>query len=728
MSFFLLILFVFNFKLSKSQLCYAVDGMTSGLTGSVGTGLASSSYCPNNPTSACVYITDTSEVSATYDMSLYRDITFSVDYLLDNNYGTNDYTYIYYRCGSNSEFTGLRIGKTYNNANEDQAYLNRGFFLPSSCNYQSSIRIRISQVKLGSNTIYFNFDNMCLRANGAIVTSPPTMFPTNAPVSNINYDAMNSLSNWPSRSGSISVVNPGSSCGSSVGGNKACCEVGNCMRLSGTAYIQKVFSVDYGSSYCLSFSLISGSNALECEETVSISYTCQSSSIASSTLVTYYGNEVDAGRVSISIPCSWRSRITLRFATTASFEDVYIDEVRITANVNNCPCVKGVSTLIGTPVNNGVYAGYDDMSCLSSDVGWFYSISGSTSTSSTRCASSKCIYGSNGYLYKVFTSTQLYPGPYCLRFHAYFNYFDSNDYMDIRYDCRSGSGSTYLARIIPTSSAHSDWYFYSLSCSSGYTIITINFNINSNDLAYIDEVSITSGAECSVQVTDTDGDANSNENGNTTEGGTKKSSNLNWLIYVFIGIGVIMFLWCRKAYCSNNNKVANANNISQQIANNSINNTPGEANTTAGTTTKWGADLTYNNNTTNATANFNLYVTGPGTSNWETNAPKPFTFGLNTDNNNNNENSWNKNNDHKLDNDSLTSQSNNNNDFKTDIIIPAVFEPGTTTTTITNDNYNNNSNNDPYKPSAPAPPSYDDVIANPNEYEVQGTPPPGYGF
>ena len=178
MAFLVLTLFVLFIKLIKSQTCYAVDGDDTSLTGSViTTAPASSSYCPNNPNSGCVYIKDSSTVYATYGMSLYRDITFSIDYLLDNNYGTNDYTYIYYRCGSNSEFTGLRIGKTYNNANEDQAYLNRGFTLPSSCNYQSTIRIRISQVKLGSGTIYFNFENMCLRGNGGVVTSTPTYAP-----------------------------------------------------------------------------------------------------------------------------------------------------------------------------------------------------------------------------------------------------------------------------------------------------------------------------------------------------------------------------------------------------------------------------------------------------------------------------------------------------------------------------------------------------------------------
>ena len=330
-------------------------------------------------------------------------------------------------------------------------------------------------------------------------------------------------SNWTSKSGSISIVNPGYSCGSSVGGNKSCCEVPNCMRLSGTAHISRVFEVDYVPTYCLSFNLISGSDLLECNSRVSILYACGDSSTATSTLVTYYNNEIDAGRVSISIKCSRVWSITLEFETFLA--TVYIDEVRIGSIRNNCPSFKGVSTLIGTPVNNGEYSGYDDMSCLSSHVGWYYNISGGTSTTTSRCASSKCIYGSNGYLYKTFNATQLYPGPYCLRFHAWFNNFESNEYMDIRYDCYAGSGSSFLARIEPTGSASNKWYFYALPCSA-YSTITIRFYINTNgDQAYLDEVSITSGASCSAEGTDTNGNGNSN----TTGGGTTKSNNLNWL-------------------------------------------------------------------------------------------------------------------------------------------------------------------------------------------------------
>ena len=325
---------------------------------------------------------------------------------------------------------------------------------------------------------------------------------------------MDSLSTWPSRSGDISIVNPAYSCGSSVGGNKACCQASNCMKLKAEAYIQRVFTVDYGSSYCLTFNLISGSNAFECEETFSILYTCGSSSTVSSVLVTYYGNEVDAGRVSISIPCSWRTQITLMFVSTASFEEVYIDEVRISANANNCPSVKGVSTLIGTPVNNGEYAGYDDMSCLSSHVGWYYPASAGVATNSTRCVSSKCIYLSNGYLEKTFGSAQLYPGPYCLRFHAYFDDFKSNGSLWIGYGCDWGYAWMGLDTVYPGSSNYGDWYFYSLPCS-GYNPIAIRFYIE-YDLVYIDEVSITSGAECSVAVTDTNDD-------------TTESNNLNWL-------------------------------------------------------------------------------------------------------------------------------------------------------------------------------------------------------
>ena len=168
MAFFFLILFVFKFKLIKSELCYAVDGSEKYTFRDIGV----STNCPNTPNSGCVYISDTQTVSETYYASSgyytspFTDISFSIDYLLDYEYGTNDYTYIYYDCWLEyfglPQSAGLRIGKAYGNANKDQAYLNQGFTLSSECDNLPYIKFTISQVRSGNNTIRFNFQNMCV--------------------------------------------------------------------------------------------------------------------------------------------------------------------------------------------------------------------------------------------------------------------------------------------------------------------------------------------------------------------------------------------------------------------------------------------------------------------------------------------------------------------------------------------------------------------------------------
>ena len=192
------LLFLYTLGNNAQKVCKAVNGDNSGLMSSntIFNAGSSSSFCPNSPNSGCLYIQNNQTIIGSYDTAGLMEsfgLRFSIDYELDNIYDINDKVDIFYDCGFGN-ILGITINQGNGLALVNTPYLDIGFDLNEMCDGVNPINITIKQTNdptVGSGTIYFNFDNMCLIESNDILKE--------------TFDG--NLSLWMSVNNSANIVN-----------------------------------------------------------------------------------------------------------------------------------------------------------------------------------------------------------------------------------------------------------------------------------------------------------------------------------------------------------------------------------------------------------------------------------------------------------------------------------------------------------------------------------------